>query len=196
MKKLVLAAAIGVLGGGVAFSSVLGSAVYAQSVSEQQTIQSQLVALAQAGDWAGFQSVVDIQVAAGKSSLLAAIADNLSSMGLILADTDDAAAVALELAALALVDNQSVSAADTGLAARVGSNVGRVKAKVASRNPNGAASLTAAVNRNSSSTLVAAYTSSQSTGATGGATPGEPGTQVDAVTDGENPSQSGSPTGT
>ncbi|WP_020400345.1 hypothetical protein [Kordiimonas gwangyangensis] len=196
MKKLVLAAAIGVLGGGVAFSSVLSSTAYAQTVTEQQTIQSQLVALAQAGDWAGFQSVVDIQVAAGKSNVLAAIADSLSSMGLALADTDDTAAVALELAALALVDNQSVSAVDTGLAARVGSNVGRVKAKVATRNPNGAAALTAAVNRNSSSTLVAAYTSGQSSGSIGGGTPGEPGSTVDSVTDGENPSQSGSPTGT
>lgn len=162
MKKLVLVAALSALGGAIGALPVPGTAVYAQSVSEQQTVQAQLIALAQSGDWAGFQTVVNAQLGMGRATMLATIAGNISSMGLAVADSDGASAVALSLAAMAIVDNAAVSAANTSLGALVGSNAGQVKAKITRRNPAGAAALASAAARNSAPGLMVAYNTGQS----------------------------------
>ena len=177
----------------------------AQSVSQQQAVQAQLIALAQAGDWTGFQAIVNTQLAAGRAGMLATIAGNISDMGLALADSDGISAVALSLAALSLVDQRSIYIANTALASTVGANAGKVKSKIARRNPAGAAALASAAARNSAPSLMVAYNAAQVTGQqqTGSTnrvvvvvrrTPQRPGNSDVPVVLEPNPAQSGSPT--
>ncbi|MFC3050756.1 hypothetical protein [Kordiimonas pumila] len=203
MRFAILIAAFGVMATVPAFVPALSPAVYAQSVSQQQAVQAQLIALAQSGDWADFEAIVNTQLAAGRAGMLATIAGNISSMGLAVADNDSNSAVALSLAAMALVDNSSINSADTSLATTVGNNAGAVKAKVARRNPAGAAALASAAARNSAPGLMVAYNAGQSGGQQTGSTnsvvvvrqtPPRPGASEIPVVVEPNPAQSGSPT--
>ncbi|WP_262692789.1 hypothetical protein [Kordiimonas aestuarii] len=203
MRMVILVAAFGMLGGTLVLSPVASPAVHAQTVTAERAVQAQLIALAQSGDWDGFGDLVDTQVAAGNTAMLVRIAGNLADMGLTLADADDEAAVALELAALALADNASIAGADQGLAARVGSAAGKVRTKIAGRNPSGAAALASAAARSSATGLFAAYSSgalaAQNTGNTSATvltrlSPPRPDQEEVPVIVEANPSQSGSPT--
>ncbi|WP_417456624.1 hypothetical protein [Kordiimonas sp.] len=204
MRLVILVAAFGVMGGVVTLSPTLSPAVEAQSVSEQQTVQAQLIALAQAGNWAAFNSLVDTQVAAGRAGMLATIAGNISTMGLTIADTDTSSAVALSLAAMAIADNATVYGANPGIGATVGNNVGQVKAKIVRRSPAGAAALASAAARSGAPGLMVAYNAGQSgTQQTGSTTtvvtvvrqtPPRPTTPVVPIIVEPNPDQAGSPT--
>lgn len=202
MKKLVLVAALGALGGVFSVLPGASTAVYAQSVSQQQTVQAQLIALAQSGDWAGFQTIVNAQLDQGNAAMLATIAGNISTMGLGIVDSDASAAVALQLAAMAIVDNAAVVTANPSIGAQVGNNAGQVKAKVVRRSPASAAALASAAARNSAPGLMVAYNTGQSgtqqTGSTNTVvvvrqTPPRPDTPETPIVI-ENPNQSGSPT--
>jgi len=205
MKKLVLVAALSAFGGAIGVLPLSDTAVHAQTSSAQQAVQAQLIALAQAGNWAAFQTLVATQISQGNASMLATIASNISSMGLAIVDSDSASAVALQLAAMAIVDNNAVVVANPGVGSVVGSNAGQVKAKIARRNPAGAAALASAAARSSAPGLMLAYNTGQSGNQQTGSTntpvvvvvrqnPPRPDTPEIPIVPEPNPLQSGSPT--
>lgn len=204
MRLVILVAAFGMLGATLALSPTFSPAAQAQSATpQQQGVQAQLVALAQAGDWEGFSAFATAQVGAGNAAMLAGIADAMADMGLALADSDDASATAMTLAALALVEDPSVNNANASLAAKVGNVAAQVRTKIQRRNPAGAAAIQASAARSSASGLFIAFNAAPQTISTSSTTPvvvvqrrtpSRPDTSEVPVVTEPNPSQSGSPT--
>ncbi|WCL52617.1 hypothetical protein [Gimibacter soli] len=205
MRKVILVATFGLCLGIPLAPAAMMPVAHAQSVSEQQSVQAQLIALAQAGNWADFQGLVNRQLASGKAAMLATIAGNISTMGLGIVDSDPSTSVALSLAAISIADNSSVVASNPDLGSLIGNNAGQVKAKIVRRSPAGAAALASAVARNSAPGMMIAYnsgqSSSQQTGSTNTAVvrvvrqnPPVPDTPELPIIPEPNPEQSGSPT--
>ncbi|MFC4348528.1 hypothetical protein ACFO5Q_11810 [Kordiimonas lipolytica] len=118
MRFAMMVVAVGLVMGApiVAPTSVMNKAE-AQSdttaLAEERTLQAQLVALAQAGNTAGIQQLIQIKIAQGKGAMVAKVAKAVANMGAQLAGTDPNNAAALVNAAIMIAGDPAVTAADS-----------------------------------------------------------------------------------
>ncbi|NVJ69950.1 MAG: hypothetical protein HWE08_06325 [Alphaproteobacteria bacterium] len=97
---------------------------------EEQQLQAQLVALAQAGDTDGIKTLIRTKIAQGKASMVAKVAKAVANMGASLAVSDATSAAALVNAAVLIANDPSVSAADSTVSSQVATAAGLAMARM------------------------------------------------------------------
>lgn len=163
MRFAIMAAAFGLLSAVnmMAPAAVMNQAVAQAAstvVSPQETaLQAQIVALAQAGDTVGLQTLINTQVAAGNSAMLARVAKRVAAQGVSLASVDTVGAAALATAAVAIASNSSVSSSDSTVAQEVGDSAANVGNTIQATDPQSASSLQIAVATSPNVNLQIAY---------------------------------------
>lgn len=130
----------------------------------ERTLQAQIVALAQAGNTAGLNALVQAQVRAGRAASLARVVASISTMAVNLANVDPQNSAALMAVAVEIASDPAVSAADITLETTVGSAANTVVATVQTSNPQAAAQVQTAVNTRGSSTMQTAFVTPSSGG--------------------------------
>lgn len=177
MRLAILVAAFGLVATLPAVSPVFAPAAEAQAVSaqvEQNQLQAQIIALAQAGQTDQIKNLVALKVRQGKAGMVAAVVKNIATMGANLAGTDPSNSATLVNIAVVLAADPAVSGADSTVEATVGDQAkAAVVALGASNNPNAvaaSASIQSGVANNASSTTQQTYVAStggqQQTGST------------------------------
>jgi len=157
-------------------------AAVAQAVSmsaEEQALQSQIIALAQAGNTAALQQFIGQKIAQGKAGLVAKVAKNIAAIGQSMSTSDTRNAVALLTAAMLIASNPTVSTADPTVGTAVGQAAGSAAATISSFDPESAARIQSAAASIGSQQVVAGFSSggsndtpTQTVGGGGGGTGG------------------------
>ena len=123
MRLAILIAAFGLVATVPALSPVFAPAAEAQAASqsvEEQQLQAQLVALAQAGDTAGAKALVATKIRQGKAAMVAKVVKSIATMGANMASNDPSGAAALVNIAVVIAADQAVSGADDTVENAVG----------------------------------------------------------------------------
>lgn len=143
MRLAILVAAFGLVATLPAVSPVFAPAAEAQAVSaqvEQNQLQAQIIALAQAGQTDQIKNLVALKVRQGKAGMVATVVKNIATMGANLAGTDPSNSATLVNIAVVLAADPAVSGADSTVEATVGDQAkAAVVALGASNNPNAVA---------------------------------------------------------
>jgi hypothetical protein len=116
MRFMAIFLALGlVMGAPLAPTSLINKAEAqaTSSTTEEQTLQAQIVALAQAGDTEGIKTLIAQQVTQGKAGMVAKVAKAIALSGAMLVRTDPTGAAALVNAAVLIASDSSVVAADS-----------------------------------------------------------------------------------
>lgn len=169
MRFAILIAAFGIVTGVPALAPSLSSAAHAQAqvdaplTAEEQALQAQIVALAQSGNTAGLNSLIQQQVRAGRGASLAKIAKRVGVMAQSLAAADSQTAAALVNAAVIVASNPSVAAADSSVSTDVGANAASVVNAIQQNDPMSAASVQTSVAVNGNVAMQTAYASPPTT---------------------------------
>ncbi|TNE61437.1 MAG: hypothetical protein EP335_15755 [Alphaproteobacteria bacterium] len=174
----ILIAAFGLAATVPALSPVFAPAAQAQAVSsqvEQNQLQAQIIALAQAGQTDQIKDLVALKIRQGKAGMVATVVKAIATMGANLAGVDPTNAATLVNIAVVLAADPAVSGADSTVESVVGD---QAKAAVVtlqtSTNPNAiaaSASIQTNVANNGSSSTQQTYVAStggttQNTGST------------------------------
>ena len=174
MRLAILVAAFGLVATLPAVSPVFAPAAEAQAVSstvEQQQLQAQIIALAQAGQTDQIKSLVALKVRQGKAGMVANVVKAIATMGANLAGTDPNNSATLVNIAVVLAADPSVSGADSTVESAVGEAAkAAVVTMTSASDPNGyaaAASIQQSVASNASSTTQSAFMNGGSTQQTG-----------------------------
>ena len=125
MRFAILIAAFGIMTGAPALVPSLAPAAYAQAATltlEERALQAQIVALANAGDTAGLNSLIARQTTLGNAASLAKVAKAIAANGASLASSNPTGAAALVNAAILIASDTSVAAADDTVGAAVGAS--------------------------------------------------------------------------
>jgi len=163
MRLAIMVAALGlVMGAPVVAPTALMNKAEAQAATgaisaEERSLEAQITALAQAGNTAGLQAFINVQVNAGRAGMLARIARRVAASGQSLAGTDTATAARLANAAILIASNSSVAAADTTVEADVGGTAAQTAATLSALDPASSASIQQTAAAAGSSNLVASF---------------------------------------
>ncbi len=166
MRLAILMAAFGVAIAAPVVAPNLAPAAHAQAAvatAEERALEAQIVALAQAGDLQGVRALLAAQVRAGKSAVLARVARRVAVLAEQIAATDPEGSAALVNAAVVVVSNPSVSAADTTASAAVGASAQNVVSTVQTSNPSAAASVQTTVAVEGNADVQISYTAPPTT---------------------------------
>lgn len=122
---------------------VFTPAAVAQSAvtAEEQTLQAQMVALAQAGDVAGLRALLANQIRLGNAAVVARVSRRVATLAQQISSTDPVASSQLINAAVIFISNPSVSAVDPTGQGTVGSTAANIVNTIQTTDPNAAASV-------------------------------------------------------
>ncbi|WP_420430425.1 hypothetical protein [Kordiimonas sp.] len=132
MRFAMLIAAFGIMTGAPALVPALSPAAHAQAAAAltptvvltpaEQALQTQIVTLANAGDTAGLNALIEQQTAFGNAATLAKVAKAVAESGVSLVSSNPTGAAALVNAAMLIASDTSVAAADNTVGSAVGAS--------------------------------------------------------------------------